>query len=843
MSTMTDVNRQQIEEKLNEIFPDYGQRKIIFWFDPNQDFLEDIKKLDIMHAKIYVLESDAQFKAKRHLEYEDKESNYLVYAPFKRWDDKDEDNHLLSILKYSEEFSADRLAMLMSELSIPLEFHSTMEKYSTFFNAKDRVKSFGELSHNTTVNKAETIELMIMAVLLKTRSIRLNDLLRDVLKSFASGDDDPLEVLEKYHLKTRFWGFIGLKYGFSDTQLSIEKLVICLYVNYFYYQIDSKVPEELKDFEVQNQRTNIIAFMDQFMNDTRYTESFQHLSQRVFKMINGEKILDTVKIDDLMEADIFSDIHEYILSFYLDRLLSSDTTTKVSGYTIIEALKQREKLHFASNYIHEYQLLKHAYYLVDSSAFKLSMTMDDLTTLYEKELYWIDTHYRKFIWNSDQIQHDHKYDQLKRLVELNYSRFLDQTGQIWNRSFDFSDRLSIRHFYHKVVMNRSIKTVVIISDAFRYELGKELVRQFSKEKKYSAEDKGAFSVLPSVTEFGKAALLPHKQLDYTTNTDVLVDGKKTNGLINRSAILQQQDSDAIAFNYSDVVKMNKTEVRENLNGKSVIYIYHDQVDKVGDHSNESQVFDACDTAIKEIFNLVNRLANDGNISRFIVTADHGFIYKRQSIEESDKIDNPSTNPNDRVERRFIVTDEEYDVVGTKNYSLGESLGNNDTRNICVPVTSNIFKKAGGGQNYVHGGSSIQEMLVPIIEITSSRISNTKDPVEVELMTSNRRVTGLSTTLEFYQKSVINELFEPVSYWLYFEDNKGERISNEETYIADSKEEEANSRFQKFVFEFINRRYLVQDDYYLVMKNQVTGIEERIKFIIDNPFAQQFDFDI
>lgn len=351
------------------------------------------------------------------------------------------------------------------------------------------------------------------------------------------------------------------------------------------------------------------------------------------------------------------------------------------------------------------------------------------------------------------------------------------------------------------------------------------------------------SVLPSVTEFGKAALLPNHQLTYTDKTEVLVDGKKTNGLTNRRAILQQRDANAAALNYDDVVKMTKSEIREALNGKSIIYIYHDQVDRTGDHGNESQVFDASESAINEIFRIINRLHNDVSIYRFIVTADHGFLYRRSVMSEAEKIENPSQNEQDRVERRFIISDEEYDVVGTKTFSLGESLGNDDTRKICVPITSSIFKKAGGGQNYVHGGSSVQEMLVPVLEITAAKGSSAKEPVAIELMTSNRRITGLSTTLEFYQKNAVNDIFDAASFGLYFEDEYGERISNEEIYLAASKEEDANLRFNKFVFEFVNQRYLVEDAYYLVIKNQKTNVAERIKFVIDNPFAQSFDFDI
>lgn len=65
-------------------------------------------------------------------------------------------------------------------------------------------------------------------------------------------------------------------------------------------------------------------------------------------------------------------------------------------------------MHFASDYIYEYQLLKHAYYLVDKNRLCLPMNMDNLLTQYEKEMYWVDTHYRKFIWNSDHIEEKQK---------------------------------------------------------------------------------------------------------------------------------------------------------------------------------------------------------------------------------------------------------------------------------------------------------------------------------------------------------------------------------------------------------------------------------------------------
>lgn len=50
------------------------------------------------------------------------------------------------------------------------------------------------------------------------------------------------------------------------------------------------------------------------------------------------------------------------------------------------------------------------------------------------------------------------------------------------------------------------------------------------------------------------------------------------------------------------------------------------------------------------------------------------------------------------------------------YRLGDVLDTADNRTVYTPLGSSIFKCAGGGQNYVHGGASVQEMLVPVLDV-------------------------------------------------------------------------------------------------------------------------------
>jgi len=106
----------------------------------------------------------------------------------------------------------------------------------------------------------------------------------------------------------------------------------------------------------------------------------------------------------------------------------------------------------------------------------------------------------------------------------------------------------------------------------------------------------------------------------------------------------------------DELKHMKTTVqlRSVLTGKQVVYVYHNQIDAGGESlRTEDEVFSACDESIEEIVSMIHWIATNGNSYRFIVTADHGFLYKRDPLDESDKMGNKA----DRgafLDRRFIV---------------------------------------------------------------------------------------------------------------------------------------------------------------------------------------------
>ena len=93
------MNLEEIENQINSIFNESLHRQIVFWYDENEEFIEDIENINLNNAKLHILKSNNLIQTKYEIEYEDKDSNYLIYAPFSQPDDND--NYLADLASFA----------------------------------------------------------------------------------------------------------------------------------------------------------------------------------------------------------------------------------------------------------------------------------------------------------------------------------------------------------------------------------------------------------------------------------------------------------------------------------------------------------------------------------------------------------------------------------------------------------------------------------------------------------------------------------------------------------------------------------------------------------------------
>lgn len=109
--------------------------------------------------------------------------------------------------------------------------------------------------------------------------------------------------------------------------------------------------------------------------------------------------------------------------------------------------------------------------------------------------------------------------------------------------------------------------------------------------------------------------------------------------------------------------MNKAGRREMFKRKKLVYLYHDTIDAMGDKaSTEMYTFDAVETALNQLYDLVKIIRDDLSGTNIYITADHGFLYQRDALEESDKIGNEIVDAVE-VKRRYVLSKEKRDVSG------------------------------------------------------------------------------------------------------------------------------------------------------------------------------------
>lgn len=832
------MDLSNVETKINKIISDSDDRQIVMWYDESEEFSEEINNINLDNAELFVLDDENWIYAKYYIESENPETNFLVYAPFRK--PADEDNFLADMTHYSTLFSADKINILCQELDIDCaKFRNVLSLHSNFWNASARVNAFKDL--NIQDYNKNRIELGILVVLAGEKTLNFEYVVRKVIVKHFQKDDSILEKFEKYNISDVFWEFVYQHFGYIEDEPTIGKFTISLILNYTAGLFEGTIPKSWKRFIIED-KNNSRVFIDNFMNNNNYMSTFDNISSLLEDKLNISRDIKNHTVDSYIKCDSFKTFDRKIINHYVSLL--SETKEKIDFDSILEL---REKCHFYKDFEDEYQLIYWANEFIGLiNEFQREILPDDvneLINLFTHRFVNIDKAYRKFYYHYDKIDDTDNISYIQFMIENMYANvFLFEINPKFTSLIENIKDVSLTkqwRFYKTFIQNNKTKTIVIISDALRYGCGVELKEELDKNPTWTNTIQPMLSTVPSYTALGMASLLPNKEIKYKNNT-ILVDGKKCRSTKERQKILQEYNPDAIAVKFDEINSLKKSELRSLTKGINLVYIYHDQIDARGDNApTENEVFDASQEAIDEITKLTTRLIDSANFTRIIITADHGYIYKKGSLNDSNKVNLESISAFYK-NRRFLLTDDKTDIPGTKCLSL-EYINNEDIY-VTVPKGVDIFKLNGVGLNYVHGGLSLEEVIVPVIEVKSKKGGKNQRTVNLDLIGSNNKITNYETMLTFFQKENVSKTVLPLEASIYFEDDNGNKISNEVIIFADKNSEYSQDRQFKEKFTLKHMSYSKSKRYYLIIKDEQTDLEvERYEFMIDIAFQDGFDF--
>ena len=848
------MDLQNIQDQLNTEFSKSDTRTI-FWFDDKGEYEDEVSEIQLDDAKLHILDEMNWFYSKWLLNESDTQSKYLVYAPFPK--PNDAKNPLADMCHYSKMYYTDRISQMSQELGIDGRFKEHLSQYSNFWKNKNRIEKFKELGIDHF--NVETIDIGLISVLTDTKTPNLEEITRKLL---LSDNEAYIKTLEDNNLLEKYWGLCEKYFGYQSDDPNIKELSACMLLTYASVALKDTMPDILKSY-VLKKKNDIVVFVRNLMDNVLYQDAYDELSEKVDKnlkvvsRIREEMKKDTgkskdlsVQLHDIASCDAFQALDEIIIDWMLDQLNDEILDAQIDGMNLAQIAEQRttKACHFGNVYKNEYQAIKYAYQMMKAvSVLEVTSDIKKIVADYQEQNYLIDSYYRWFYSAYDCIEDTERFLKVRERIENMYAfTYLQKVTPRWNQ--ELTDNmmedtgLKCQEDFYRNYMKAyegKKRVIVIISDAFRYECAKELMQRLELDEKCTPKLECMISGLPSVTSVGMASLLPHERLQVDEKLNVTVDGQNCGDLISRDKILKAQNENNIALSFDEVASANKEKIRELLQKKNIVYIYHNQVDARGDKpASENEVFTACSEAIQEIHKLIKKLTSYISAAKFFVTADHGFLYKRDKLHEFDKVSY------DRKvcaysNKRFLLTTQQVTEPGMKSRMMTYM----DQLYVTTPIGADIFKVAGGGQNYVHGGSSLQEMLIPVIELTTNTKSVAYDYVDVILTSVNRKVTNLITYFDFIQTEKVTDTMKARSLVAYFTTEDGEKISFDVPIIANSQEDAPEKRTFHEKFTLKSREYKYGDKYYLVLAdaNDEKNILQQYEFMIDIAFVNDFGF--
>jgi uncharacterized protein (TIGR02687 family) len=828
----TSVVRTHLEHR-------FETHRVVFWHDPAGEYSAELDTL-APEGVVALRVAGDEYAVKNRLLHQEPTKKFLVYRSGSV--PSGVGNWLLDLELAYGVFTADRTSLVQRDLGLTADgIGEVVQAHEKFFRAAKRVQSLKALLEAD--DDADKLQAKMCAVLLAQREHSLLEITRTLLIENASASDAKYSALTDHGLDQFYWRGVGSIYGYTSPNPGIDDFVL-----WVFRQADA-------DFKSDRPRglRNIQLDFASLRNDRHSQAALASLAKRAAKDLDYANTIADASFRDLLGNDLFEEVDRKIISD-LARAVADQTVT---ARDVAEVVRSRQSSIWIDGYRKLYAAIGSASDLLAAlGTLNLSMqSFDEGLDRYRRDLFRIDQLYRQFIYAARTAEFTAPLEALRAQVDKFYAnKFLFDLGNAWQQQVDAvgewrSAVLRPQTSFFKdhvepIIRDGRRKAVVIISDALRYEVADELGSRIRQEDRFDATLDAVLGVLPSYTQLGMAALLPHSTIGHSKNGDpVLVDGQRTDGTVNRGKILATVGGAAIQA--EDVFSLTRDELREMYQQHQVLYVYHNRIDATGDKpGTERQVFEAAEDTIRELVDLVKRLTN-ANATNILITADHGFLFQDSALEEAFYLSTLPQGDDIKVtNRRYVLGRGLKADFAFKSFTSVE-LGLDSDLEVQFPKSIHRLWLPGAGSRFVHGGAALQEVVVPVLTINKKRKSDTR-LVNIEVLPESDKITTGQLVIKLFQSDPVSEKVQArtVRAGLYVGETL---ISNQPELVFDQESSDKRDRYQ-------SAHMLLSQDANAYNNRAVEfRIEERIPntnqwrpyakamYTLKRSFASDFDF--
>ena len=791
---MKDSTKEKIQNILSDLI---DRRRLVFWYDEGGQMQEFTNSLEIPGVEILMLENNAFTLKYRILKGEQPERGFLIYSS--QAQPNDENNWLLDLQMEAIPFSADMESLYAAECGIPMELkQKVVDKHQAFFQTTiNRTKLTARLRQGMD---ADVIERQMLAVVCCTEPY-YDQLTFALAQEALKEESEMYDKLVQYNLSDIYWNEIEKVFGYNK-QRKIKDLIIVLFKN-----------DMNRHFSKGALSNEAAIFMHDWRDSRQYGEMYKQWAELLEIELNIKQSLQDHSIENLITIETFPCIDKVIAQYLQPEVINGT----ISVERIESIIDERENRMFFYVAEHTLKALLEARRTIEDIDRKMSGLIinspEEGFAIYVKELYSIDLNYRHYIREASKAEcAPALLAPITETVQRTYTNtYLMQLANKWQSVVDNMDRWTIdkiisqRHFYDYHVspfIEKNRKLFVIISDALRYETMIELQQRIGKVSRMDTTMKEPMlSTQPSYTQLGMAALLPHRELSYDKNADIVfADGQSTQGTDARKKVLNKKILNSLAIRSDDFLTISspKTYFRDF----DLIYIYSNVIDKTGDNKDtEGNVFKATEDEFNNLVKVVELIRN-GNGSNILITADHGYLYQNEQLDESDFTDFKSMGDVITDTRRYVIGNNLQPATAVKTWN-SEDVGLKAGLQIQTAKGMNRIRKQGSGSRFVHGGSMLQEVVVPVLHVNIKKVADISQ-VNVDILNKRAKLTTNNQTISFFQTEAVTEKIKEITLRIGFYDAEGNLISDSFTTTFSNASNDTTQREQKHTFMFRNQ---------------------------------------
>ncbi len=299
-----------------------------------------------------------------------------------------------------------------------------------------------------------------------------------------------------------------------------------------------------------------------------------------------------------------------------------------------------------------------------------------------------------------------QYWQLAEKVQLLFTHQLSTQG--WPPQGRTSNLDVFDEFVAPKLSQSGQRVAYLMVDALRYELGLELEKQLKDE--FEMTLKPAFACLPSITLVGMAGLLPGagSELALRNKEDKLVPtlGNQTVATVEqRMAVFERR----YGSRFAEIALDRFVDGAHVFDEKIELAVLRSvEIDTQFENTPKT----APSVIMRELKNLrvaISKLQKQG-FNQVVVATDHGFFLNSQA-GAGDSCPKPAGNwylTHERIALGSGNADQHHFVASAEQLGI-----NGDYSYVAGPLSMAAYRK---GKLYFHGGASLQECVVPVMEL-------------------------------------------------------------------------------------------------------------------------------